>query len=205
MMRKVLVTVFLFLLFPLAVQSAEPPEVKLQNWYFGIDIITGRSNQYNVFGRDEWPSGEVLEPASGCTLKLGRRFGGRFLLGLELGAMKFTVDHQENSYVDGEVSITGTMLFRSSSFFQPYLKGGIGFGADALDLSPNNTTVISYGPATLAGAGLMLRLGSRVSFDVELVSTFTNFLEVANTDEATHQVRTSNFGWRLGSGISLWF
>jgi len=55
-----------------------------------------------------------------------------------------------------------------------------------------------------------VRLGSRVSLELEGVATFTNFLKVEDDtgDPATDtdwRVRTSNVGWRVGAGVSFWF
>ena len=80
-----------------------------------------------------------------------------------------------------------------------------------MELNPSAGHVISFGTAAIAGGGLQVRLGSRITLEFEAVATFTNFLEVVDDSsnnlwpQDSWQVRVSNQGWRFGTGVMFWF
>jgi len=112
---------------------------------------------------------------------------------------------------DAEALIIGTVLFRQKDFLQPFLRGGFGGSSELLLRDDNSGFMASLGTAAVAGGGIQLRLSSRFSLEVETVATFANFLEVNDTSdgkpwpEESWQVRTSNYGYRVGFGAIIWF
>ena len=186
-------------------------EVKLRNWYFGIQSIDGQRNQYDVFGREGALPGEVVDHNSQAGLMFGYRFGDRFLLGLQLAVVQHDISGSEDELFDAEALITGTVLFRQRCTLQPFLRGGFGGTSELLIRDGNSGYMAALGTAAVAGGGLQIRLSSRFSLEVETVATFANFLEVSDTSddkpwpEDSWQVRTSNYGYRIGLGIVVWF
>ena len=112
---------------------------------------------------------------------------------------------------DVEALVTGTVLFRERSFFQPFLRGGFGIGGESLAFESINATVISYGPSAIAGGGFQLRLSSHLSLDFEGIASFVNYMAVSSQTESnllsdeSWKVRESNWGWRTGVGLVWWF
>ncbi len=186
-------------------------DVKLRGWFFGWQTASGQRNRYDVFGRDELPSGTVEDQGRGGGLLVGHRFGERFLVGFQLVFARHSIIGSQDHLIDAEALLTGTVIFRPKDTLQPFLRGGFGGASEVLELIEDSGNVVSYGTAAIAGGGFQIRLSSRFSLELETVATFSNYLEVYdNTDnkpwpEEKWQVRTSNYGWRVGLGVMVWF
>ncbi len=186
-------------------------EVKLRGWYFSWQTATGQRSRYDVFGKEQLPTGMVEEKGWGAGILLGHRFGDRFLLGLQVVYAQHDISGGNDQLVDAEALITGTVLFRQTSTLQPFLRGGFGASSEIVVYDAVSGKVVSYGTAAIAGGGLQVRLSSRFSLELETVATFANFLEVNDSSELNPwteekwQVRTSNYGLRIGLGVVVWF
>ena len=189
--------------------TAADDTADLRGWYVGLQGVRSDRQRFDVFGRLDLPPAAVSTPASGGGFQFGHRFGGRFLLGCQLVVSDHDLADIDQSLLDVEVLITGTVLFRPTSFFEPFLRGGIGGGGLLVQHETDDGQTFAFGPAGIAGGGVQLRLGAGVSLELEAVATFVNYLEVDDQPEGgmstDTQVRTSNQGWRVGAGISLWF
>ncbi len=183
----------------------DAPGPVLRRWHFGLQGVSTWRDRYDVFDRGELPPGAVEEPGRGGGVIFGYRFGGRFLLGLQVVVATHAIIDKPDKISDVEALITGTVLFRQTATLQPFLRGGFGGGGEFLDMVPDVDRVFAYGTSAIAGGGMQVRLSSRFSLDLEAVATFTNFLEVAGESSDTWQVRESNWGWRLGVGAFVWF
>lgn len=188
--------------------AAATEEVKLRNWWVGIHLHRGDRDHWDVFGQPDLPPGHVDAHDAGGGFSFGRRFGDRFLLGLQLAGVEHEIDDYEHALFDGEALVTGTVLFNEFGTVQPFVRGGIGGAIVVVDRGDDHMT-LSMGPAAVAGAGLQLRASSRVSFELEGAFTVTNFLEAQDHPdggpEEDWQVRASHVGWRVGMGMSFWF
>lgn len=190
--------------------SATVKEVHLRGWYLGLQWSAGQRDHWDVFGRDGLPPAEVEDLGRGFGAQLGHRFGGRFLLGLQFSMSEHDLAGLPQKLYDGELLVTGTVLFRERSTLQPFLRGAFGGGGVALQQADGSGHTISMGTATVAGGGLQVRLGSRFSLEAEAVANFTNFFEVRDQDnegntESDWRVDTSQMGWRIGLGAMVWF
>ncbi len=194
-----------------ALADESSPTVKLRGWYFGLQSSDTWQDTYHVYGRGGLPFDDLVENGSGGGLMFGHRFGGRFLLGLQLTTSVHDIKYSVNDILVGEALITGTVLYRQTSVLQPFLRGGFGAVTNILSFESSSDFLASYGTAAIAGGGLQVRLSSRFSLDLEAVATFANFLEVADRTEDglwpedKWQVRASSYGWRIGVGVMFWF
>ncbi len=215
----------LFLLAALTVPAAARPAAeapaddgapRLRRWHVGLQLIGTRRSRYDVFRVADLPAGEVREEGAGLGLYVGRRFGDRFLLDLRLTASGHEVADGNQSdagqdIIDFEALVTGTVLFRERHTLQPFLRGGFGAGGESLTLQDDPGHLLAIGTAAQAGAGAHVRLGGRVSLEIEATAVFTNFLEVFDESDGdlwpdeSWQVRTSSWGWRSGVGLVFWF
>ncbi|MCP4571338.1 MAG: hypothetical protein GY838_03230 [bacterium] len=189
-----------------AVPSFATGEVKLRNWYLGIQTVSGERDEFDVFAKPDLPPGVVESVGPGGGFVFGRRFGDRFLLGLQMVLTTHQIDGYEGDLLAGEALVTGTVLFNEREVVQPFVRGGVGGGMAVLEQPDLDGNVVSLGPAAIVAAGVQFRVSSRVSFELEGAGNVTNFLEV--NDDATGdswQVRTSHVGWRVGMGLYLWF
>lgn len=207
-MRRWVLTAALLLVLTGVAQAEEP---KLRRWYFGLQGVDTWRNTYEVFGLEGLPPGDLKDGGGGVGGLFGVRFGGRFLLGLQLVYSAHEIIDRPEIIADVEFLFTGTVLFREKDTWQPFLRGGLGGAGEYLDRSPNPGNLFAYGTGAIAGGGLQVRLSSRFSLDLEVVSTFANFLEVNNDSggapwpEESWKIRESNWGWRLGLGAMVWF
>ncbi len=206
--------VMVYVLMALTVSGAwecSASEVKLRKWFVSVDIIEGYNNKYDVFGKDDALPGVVSEKGSGIGITIGHRFGQRFLLGVQLANAEHNIANSKDMYFDTELLVTGTVLFRHKSTFQPFIVGGIGAGGALLIKDQNKGYLISAGTVAIVGGGVQVRMSSRFSLKMDSVATFNNFYEaydnsdVKKWDEESWQVRTSNYGWRGSLGIAVWF
>ena len=213
-MRRLVLLSFVVVLMTLVWPSdnhCAAAEGVLRHWYIGLQVADGERNKYDVFGKEDALPGEVLDHNAQAGFMAGYRFGDRFLLGLQLVVVQHNLSGTEDQLFDAEALITGTVLFRQRSTFQPFLRGGFGGNSVLLLRDGNSGYLSSIGPAVVAGGGLQVRLNSRLSLEVETVATFTNFFEVHDTSddhlwpEDSWQVRTSNYGYRIGFGVVIWF
>ncbi len=186
-------------------------EEELRGWYFGWQMSAGQRNRYDVFGWEGLPTGTVEEPGRGNGLMVGHRFGERFLVGLQIVFSQHHISGNNDHIYDGEALVSGTVLFRQRDTFQPFLRGGFGGGAELIIFDEVSGEAVSYGTAAVAGGGLQVRLGDRFSLELETMATFSNFFEVSDKadnkpwPEDIWQVRTSNYGMRVGLGLLVWF
>ncbi len=210
-MRRLAGVVGIVLLLATPALATEQSEVKLRGWFIGLQSASSSRNTYAVFEQPGLPTGDVVDPGEGGGLLFGRRFGDRFLLGLQMVVVRHRVAGTVDDVMDTEALVTGTVLFRETSVLQPFLRGGFGAGAEVMEVGPSNSLVISYGTAAIGGGGLQVRLSSRFSLEFEAIATFANFLEVSDQSDAgmwpddSWQVRVSNYGWRFGTGVVIWF
>ncbi len=194
----------------LAGEEGEGP--LLRHWMVGLQSASIKHSDHDVFAHPSLPGQEVDHWGQGAGLMFGRRFGQRFILGLQLAAANHELAQADWDLMDVEALITGTVLWRAEDTLQPFLRGGFGGGGAVLYLPDDQGNVFSFGTVANAGGGLNLRLSSRFSLEVEALATFNNFLEVRNESddprfpaEESWQVRTSRQGWRLGAGVLFWF
>ncbi len=197
-----------------AAARAESPEaeqpVRLRGWFLGLQTVGGERDRWDVFNLDGLPPAAVSERGRGGGLHFGRRFGGRFLLGLQMTVAEHDLAGLPERIYDGEFLLTGTVLFRERATVQPFVRGGLGGGIVVLERPGGAGNIASFGPAAIAGGGLQVRLSSRFSLELEAVANFTNFLEVQAKGgdgdvEADWRVKTSQVGWRTGVGVMVWF
>jgi hypothetical protein len=186
-------------------------EPSLRRWHLGVQAVGTWRSRYDVFRLPDMPPGQVDDIGLGGGFGLGRRFGDRFLLGMQLTAARHDLDGSEHALNDFSFLLTGSVLFRTEHTLQPYLRGGFGAGGEVISLADEAGHLAAIGTTAVMGGGLQIRLGDRVSLDLESVATFTNFLEVVDESEDdlwpddSWQVRISNRGWRLGAGLVFWF
>lgn len=189
-------------------QGARP---QLRRWHLGLQGVGVWRDGHDVFGLPDLPAGNVARDGGGAGFLLGRRFGDRFLLDLQVTAARHDDADGQHAITSFEFLLTGTVLFRAQHTLQPFLRGAVGGGGEALILAGDPGHLASIGTATVAGGGLQIRLSSRVSLDLETVATFTNFLEVHDESEGdlwpqdSWPVRVSGRGWRTGIGVMFWF
>jgi len=185
--------------------------VKLRNWTCGLQLSSADRDRWDVFGREGLPPAEVEGPGGGVGLHLGRRFGGRFLLGLVFSFAEHDLQGLSQKIHDGDLLFTGTVLFNERATLQPFLRGGLGGGAVmVVDQDDDDHRTVALGPATIAGGGVLVRLSSRFSLEFEAAARVTNYLEVhveegGQTDETQWRVKTSHVGWRIATGLAVWF
>jgi hypothetical protein len=211
--RWVLVVLLLLLAFPaLAADSSDKAEgPKLRRWHLGLQGVSTWRDRYDVFGLPDTPPGEVSTYGHGAGLFFGARLGDRFLLDLQLCYAEHGLAGASEKLGDLEFLVTGTVLFRHTSTLQPFLRGGFGGGGLVMTFTDDPGNLFAFGTVAIAGGGTQVRLSNRFSLDLELVSTFTNFLEVLDETEGhlypeeSWQVRKSNWGMRLGVGLVFWF
>ena len=122
-MRRWALTAALFLVLASLAQAEEP---KLRRWYFGLQGVDTWRNTYEVFGVTGLPPGELDDGGGGVGGLFGYRFGGRFLLGLQFVYSAHDIIDRTERIADVEFLVTGTVLFREKSTWQPFLRGGIG-------------------------------------------------------------------------------
>lgn len=188
-------------------RADQPEEVKLRRWFLGVQVASGDRDNWEVFGSPDIPPGEVSSSGGGGGIHLGYRFGGRFLLGLQVTNLEFDITDSSDKIRDITGLFTGTVLFRERDTLQPFLRGGLGGGGVVL-VEPGGYTVV-LGTAVAAGGGLQVRVSSRFSFEIELAADFRNFQEVQDRPDggldADWSVRTSQMGGRFGLGVMVWF
>lgn len=189
--------------------AQDDAEIKLRRWYLGVQGNSGERDRWDVFGQEDIPPAPVVEKGRGGGFLFGYRFGGRFLLGLQLAVTGHDLEGVPEKLYDTEFLVTGTVLFRERRTLQPFLRGGFGGGGVVLEGSGGDGHTTSLGAAVIAGGGVQVRLSSRFSLEWEIVANFTNFFEVNNNSEGgtdtTGHVKTSNAGWRNGIGLMIWF
>lgn len=198
---------------PAAVTAAgEPPAApSLRRWHVGAGSCSSWRSDHDVFDRDGLPPGEVADVGRGGVVYLGRRFGDRVLGRVQMAYARHDLGGAVEKLADVEILFTGTVLFGVDRPVQPFVRGGIGGGGQALEFAEGGGHLIAFGPAAIAGGGLHWQVGGRVSLEWEAVATFTNFLQVDDeTQDARFggddwQVRDSNWGWRAGVGLAFWF
>lgn len=212
-MRRLLPVLLLIALLDAGVRPARADEApRLRKWHVGVATSATWRDNFDVFDAPGLPPGPVARRGDGAGFQVGRRFGDRFVLGLQLAGSGHDVEGGSDlSFYDAEALVTGTVLFRERDRWQPFLRGGVGVGGVLAELPADAGNIFSYGTTAVAGGGCQVRLGGRVSLEVEAVATFTNFIEVRNegsdprwTDESW-QVRTGDQGWRVGAGLLFWF
>lgn len=185
--------------------------VRLRRWHVGVESTASWRGRFDVFDREGLPPGAVEATGRGGGLAVGRRFGDRFLAQLLVAYARHDVEGTTARIGDVEVLLTGTVLFGPTRTLQPFLRGGLGGGGQAFEPEAGGGAVFAFGPAAIAGGGLHVRAGDRVSLEFEAVATVTDFLQVEDdTDDAAWgggdwQVRSSHWGWRAGAGIQFWF
>jgi len=183
--------------------------VKLRHWYVGLQGNTSVRDQYDVFNRDGLPPAAIDRKGRGGGFLFGRRFGDRFLLGVQLAVAEHDMAGIDQKAYDVEALLTGTVLFNERGTVQPFVRGGFGAGGVALDHPDDGGATSSIGTSAIAGGGLQVRLSSRFSLELEGVGVFTNFLEVHDQPDGgpdtDWRVKTSNVGWRTGLGVLFWF
>lgn len=183
----------------------------LRRWHAGLQSSSSWRSSFDVFDREGLPPAGVAESGRGGGLFIGRRFGDRFLAQLLVSYARHDIEGTTDKLGDVEALLTGTVLFGPERTLQPFLRGGIGGGGQVLESGAGDGNVIAFGPAAVAGGGAQLRLGGRVSLELEAVATFTNFLQVDDDTQDARwgggdwQVRRSNWGWRAGLGFVFWF
>jgi hypothetical protein len=191
--------------------SAEDGPPRLRRWHVGVQAASTWRNRYDVYGEPDLPASEVSNRGHGGGGVIGCRFGDRFLLQGQISVAAHDLAGSAAEVLDIEALLTGTVLFRPRSTLQPFLRGGVGGGGELLELTAGGDDLFAFGTTAVAGGGLQVRLGSRVSLEWELVATFCNLLEVHNADhnerwpDESWQVRVSNWGWRSGVGVVVWF
>jgi hypothetical protein len=190
--------------------AEEPDQVKLRRWYLGLQANGGGRDRWEVFGREDLPPAAVDNDGGGGGFLFGYRFGDRFLLGLQLAVTRHDMVGVPERLFDVEALVTGTVLFRERSTFQPFVRGGFGAGSVVLERPGGNGNTTSLGTATILGAGFQIRLSSRFSLEWEIAGTFTNFLEVFDNPDVDDpyedwRVKTSHMGIRNGIGLMIWF
>jgi hypothetical protein len=147
---------------------------------------------------------EAIGPGAG--LVFGRRFGERFLLGLQLVMTGHSIDDHDGDLYAGEALFTGTVLFNERDVVQPFVRGGFGGAMTVVEIPDADGGIVALGTAAVLGGGLQIRASSRVSFELEAVGTAGNYYEVSDDDTGENwSVRTSHLGWRLGLGFYFWF
>jgi len=190
-----------------AARADQPDEVKLRRWYVGLQATGGDRDTWDVFGIPGQPPADVAASGGGGTVQFGYRFGGRFLLGLQVTSLNFDIPGYPDKMRDISVLVTGTVLFRERQTLQPFLRGAFGFGGVVED-APGVDTV-ALGTAVLAAGGLQARLSSRFSLEAELGADFKNIIEVQDwPDEGPDTERSvmiSQMGWHLSLGMVVWF
>jgi hypothetical protein len=201
----ILVCLLLVLTGAFSVRAEEPDQVKLRRWYLGVQGNSGGRDRWNVFGQEGLPPAAVDNDGSGGGFLFGYRFGGRFLLGLQVVVTKHDMTEVPEKLFDVEALVTGTVLFRERSTFQPFVRGGFGVGSVDLERPGGNGNTTSLGTATIVGGGFQVRLSSRFSLEYEIAGTFTNFLEIYDDSNGHWPVKTSNMGLRNGIGLMIWF
>lgn len=200
----------LLLLIP-ALSGAEETRLEDRSWRFGISGVTTWSDQFDVFAHPQLPPGPVDEKGHGGGFCFGRRFGQRFLLDLQVTFSNHDLPDDPAEMIGAWGLFTGTVLFRTDHTLQPFLRGGLGGGSLTLDFAEDGGYLMSFGTAALTGAGVMVRLSSRFSLELEAAAIFTNHLEVDNEDgwadepRRSWKVRESSQAWRMGLGLSVWF
>jgi len=207
--RRVGILVCALLALALAAEAGaqNPPAegVRLRGWYAGWQWTGGARDRWDVFGRPGLPPAEVDERGRGVGFMVGHRFGGRFLLGLQVAVTEHDLAGLSEKLRDTEGLLVGTVLFRERATLQPFLRGGFGVGAVVLNQPDGGGQTTAIGTATVAGAGVQVRLSSRFSLELEGVANFTNFIEVKDDGGQDWSVKTSHFGWRVGVGVLVWF
>lgn len=194
-----------------AATPASPGGPALRNWYAGLQWSAGERDRWDVFNRDDLPPAAVQRLGRGGGLVAGRRFGDRFLLGLQLTLTAHDLAGVPERLFDAEFLVAGTVLFAERAVLQPFLRGGFGGGAAVLEHpGAGDGRTAALGTAAIAGGGLQLRLDSRFSLEAEAVANFTNFLEVqthpdGDAPEEDWRVKVSQVGWRIGLGLLVWF
>ncbi|MBK6736218.1 MAG: hypothetical protein IPG61_19550 [bacterium] len=199
-------------------EAGEPPRAdrvsespRLRTWHLALQSVDAWRNHFDVFDQPGLPPAGVDSRGKGGGMAIGRRFGDRFLAQVQFAIARHDIDDMDEQLIDIEVLLTGTVLFRPLRTFQPFLRGGLGGGGQALELPGNGGQVVAVGPVAIAGGGAQIRLGDRFSLEIETVATFTDFLEVHDEsndrlwDGDDWQVRISNRGWRTGVGLVFWF
>ena len=190
--------------------AAENEDVKLRRWFLGVQGNSAERDRWDVFGQEDMPQAPVSVRGRGGGASFGYRFGDRFLLGLQLAVTRHDMVGVPEKILSVEALVTGTVLFRERSTFQPFIRGGAGGGAVVLERPDGDGNTTSLGTAVVAGGGVQVRLSSRFSLEWEIVGTFTNFLEGREKPDGgdpdhTWRVQTSNMGWRNGIGVMVWF
>ena len=203
--RGILICLLLAFTGPFSVHAEEDDQVKLRRWYLGVQGNAGGRDRWDVFGQEDLPPAEVDNDGGGGGFLFGYRFGGRFLLGLQLAVTRHDMIEVPEKLFDVEALVTGTVLFRERSTFQPFLRGGFGAGSVVIEQPGGKGNTTSLGTATIAGGGFHMRLSSRFSLEYEIAGTFTNFLEVYDDPNGQGPVKTSNIGLRNGIGLIVWF
>ncbi len=191
--------------------QAGPEQEKEHNWRFGLHGATTWNDQFDVFGRDIPLAGDVAEKGRGGGFVVGRMFGHRFLLDLQVTASEHDIAGDESNILGTWALINGSVFFGTDHILQPFVRGGFGGGGWDLQYPEGQGHVLSFGIAAILGGGLSARLSPRFSLELEGLATFTNHLEVDNeTDHLTDlprswKVRASSQSWRWGLGLSYWF
>jgi hypothetical protein len=201
----ILICLLLALTGVVSVYAEEADQAKLRPWYLGVQANGGGRDQWNVFGQEDQPPTAVDNDGGGGGFLFGYRFGGRFLLGLQLAVTSHDLIGVPEKLYDVEALITGTVLFRERSTFQPFFRGGFGAGSVVLEKPGGDGNMTSLGTSTILGGGFQIRLSSRFSLEYEIVGTFTNYLEVYDSTGGDGPVKTSNMGLRNGIGLYIWF
>lgn len=211
-MRSALMALAALLVLGAALPAAgEQP--RLRRWQVGLQAVTTERDQFDVFAVPDIPAAAVESRGEGAGLQIGRRMGDRFVLGLQLvvAGHRMAGTDRDLDPLAVEVLVTGTVLFRERATLQPFLRGAVGAGGILAELGDDRGHLFSFGTATVAGGGCLVRLGDRVSLELEAVATFTNFIEVQNEstdprwEAESWQVRGSDQGWRVGAGLQFWF
>jgi opacity protein-like surface antigen len=190
---------------------AAPAQEKERNWRFGLHGASTWNDQFDVFGRDLPLAGAVSEEGRGGGFVVGRMFGHRFLLDLQVTAAEHDIAGDDSNMLGSWALINGSVFFRNGHVLQPFVRGGFGGGGWDLQYPEGQGHVLSFGTAAILGVGLSARLSPRFSLELEGLATFTNHLEVDNESDVladepeSWKVRASSQGWRLGLGLSFWF
>ena len=98
-----------------------------------LQSVDAWRNHFDVFDQPGLPPAGVDSRGKGGGMAIGRRFGDRFLAQVQFAIARHDIDDMDEQLIDIEVLLTGTVLFRPLRTFQPFLRGGLGGGGQALD------------------------------------------------------------------------
>ena len=96
----------------LAASAARAEEPALRKWHLGVQATAGARSTHDVFATPLLPGAAVEKKGRGAGFFLGRRFGDRFLVDLQVTWARHDMASAADDVIDVEALITGTVLFR---------------------------------------------------------------------------------------------